>query len=225
MARYLSNDSCLCFQIEKCTDCLSLELTPVSGDHRVRNVLNAVARRRISYLLCGFNWIWVVCWKLKFAREREGWGREAKRSENDVIRCNYLPSQMNNTSIPVRSRELSARSCQWWVALDLREANPVFEHLNEKRENVKFEHRSPYVESCGPICLDKGCSNPSLCHLLSDERLLVIPPLDNLPHLSSHVYIIRNVLYGRVRRGCGWGGVGKIVKYGGMTNERSSDKR
>ena len=34
------------------------------------------------------------------------------------------------------------------------------------------------------------------------------------------------VLYGRVRRGGGrWGGVGKIVKYGGMSNDRSSDKK
>ena len=34
---------------------------------------------------------------------------------------------------------------------------------------------SPY-KSCGPICLDKACSNPSLCYLLSDERSLLIPP-------------------------------------------------
>ena len=34
------------------------------------------------------------------------------------------------------------------------------------------------------------------------------------------------VLYGRVRRGGGKGGrVGKIVKYGGMSNDRSSDKK
>ena len=33
---------------------------------------------------------------------------------------------------------------------------------------------SPY-KSCGPICLNKACSNPSLCFLLSDERSLLIP--------------------------------------------------
>ena len=34
------------------------------------------------------------------------------------------------------------------------------------------------------------------------------------------------VLYGRVRRGGGrGGGVGKIIKYGGMSNDRSSDQK
>ena len=34
---------------------------------------------------------------------------------------------------------------------------------------------SPY-NSCGPICLNKACSNLTLCDFLSDERSLVIPP-------------------------------------------------
>ena len=60
---------------------------------------------------------------------------------------------------------------------------------------------------------------------LSGERSLLIPPyLTIFP--SSHDHIV--VLYGRVRRGGGKGGrggVGKIVKYGGMSNDRSSDKK
>ena len=42
--------------------------------------------------------------------------------------------------------------------------------------------RSPY-KSCGPICFNKACSNPSLCYLLSDERSLSHSAIfDNLPH-------------------------------------------
>ena len=53
---------------------------------------------------------------------------------------------------------------------------------------------SPY-KSCGPMCLEKTCWNPSLCYLLSDERSLVIPPYLTIfptpfPHPSSHIYNI-----------------------------------
>ena len=41
---------------------------------------------------------------------------------------------------------------------------------------------SPY-KSCGPICLGKACSNPSVCYLLLDERSLSHSAIfDNLPH-------------------------------------------
>ena len=55
---------------------------------------------------------------------------------------------------------------------------------------------SPY-KSCGPICLNKACSNPSLCYLLSDERSVAHSAIfDNPPHPS--------------RRGGGGGGGGGI---------------
>ena len=47
---------------------------------------------------------------------------------------------------------------------------------------------SPY-NSCGPICLIRACSNPSLSYLLSDERWLLIPPyLAIFPTPSPHPF-------------------------------------
>ena len=83
---------------------------------------------------------------------------------------------------------------------------------------------SPY-NSCGPICLNKACSNLTLCDFLSDERSLLFrhiwqssphlppfpPPLLTRPYSTYYMVV--------------WGGVGKIVKYGGMSNDRSSDKK
>ena len=48
----------------------------------------------------------------------------------------------------------------WWCALYL---------------SVCITTGSPY-NSCGPICLNKACSNLTLCDFLSDERSLLIPP-------------------------------------------------
>ena len=40
---------------------------------------------------------------------------------------------------------------------------------------------SPY-NSCGPICLNKACSNLTLCDFLLDERSLLIPPYLTIFH-------------------------------------------
>ena len=90
---------------------------------------------------------------------------------------------------------------------------------------------SPY-NSCGPICLNKACSNLTLCDFLSDERSLLIPPYLTIfptppplpPPLLTRPFrsYYMDVLGGVGGRG---GGVGKIVKYGGMSNDRSSDKK
>ena len=104
-----------------------------------------------------------------------------KRHQQCNVRRGEKRSRKKTAVLSARGTSLRAEVNKWTTDIkSFRDKSSPTKYTNCLSSSAGIAYRS-----CGPICLNKACSSPSLCYLLSDERSLVIPSyLTIFPHPS-----------------------------------------